>query len=113
MKLLFVLSIALTIAISGCSPKKEITSTKPETTIKQIESSKSVKTERVILKDRVIIKEQGELTKEELKKPKNVIDSPISTDRRKRALGKEQGGPPAPEGVDRKEAEAKRHINTK
>lgn len=113
MRLILLFSIVSAIVITGCSqndkPAPEKEQPKPPIVKKAPEEVMGGK----ILTKRAIIKEQGALTDEQLDNPKNAIKSPISTDRRKRAIGMEQGGPPAPEGLDKKEAEAKRHINTK
>ena len=107
MKILFLLGILILIGNTGCSPAD-----KPEP--KQKDKQREVEeTARNILNNRVIMKEQGALTKEEAETAKNIITSPTSKNRRKRAIEKDAGGPPAPEGKDKKEAEAERHIDTK
>ena len=107
MKLLLLVCIVVGVGISGCSPDK-----KPEEPVKD-KQQEAEETARKILNNRVIIKEQGGLTKEEAENAKSMITSPKSTDRRDRAIGKEAGGPPAPEGADKKEGQAERHIGTK
>jgi hypothetical protein len=108
MKLLSLLSIVLAIVITGCSKadkpaaKEQAKKATPEETAVKILQSGAIPVEG-----------QGDLTKEELENAKNTIAVPAKRDLRKRAIGREQGGPPAPTGIDRKKAEAKRHINTK
>ena len=108
MKLLFIMpGFILLLGMAGCSPAKEET---PKSPVKKETPEEAA---RRILNNRAIVREQGDLTKEELENAKNVIASPQNTDVKKRTIVTEQGGPPAPEGKSRKEAEAQRHIDTK
>lgn len=118
---LLTIAVSLTLLV-GCSAEKKVSTEQSTTTPESTTTATATETETETnvkdsqeknndsnFKERTIIKEVGALTKEQAKKPKNMLESEKSTDRRKRAIGTIPGEQAPPTKFSVKEGIKERH----